>query len=305
MFLEGEGSRFIENYLPIHTTDGKNVIGVVEVYKSPIALHNAIQSGNKLIWVGGALGGIILFITLFWVVMRANSVIEQQERRLVASQTMAAVGELSSTIAHGFRNPLAALRSSAELALEESPNSPAHESLNEIVTQSDRLEAWIGDLLDGLRLITLGRQPVQVNSMIEESVEVFAAQLEKQAIRMTLALGDTLPEIEGNPAALHQVFSSVIGSMCAAMPDGGELHVSSVLEARDNHVHIAISSIGEGFTEDDVRNVCRLFVTGKGPRLGVGLALAQRIIQRDGGTLEFTWPPNGGTIANIHVPVPA
>jgi two-component system sensor histidine kinase HydH len=121
-FLEGEGSTFIENYIPVYGRQGNAVIGVVELYKSPSALLAAIDKGQRLIWLSSALGAVVLYFALFWIIERGRRVIDEQQRRLVASETLAVAGEMASAVAHGLRNPLASIRSSAELGLEEQPS---------------------------------------------------------------------------------------------------------------------------------------------------------------------------------------
>src|SRR5262249_22161991 len=104
---------FFEIYTPVRAPRSGEVVGVVELYKTPRALFEAIAAGKRAIWVGAALAGLFLYATLFWLVRRADNTIRAQRERLVQSETFAVVGEMSSAVAHGIRNPLASIRSSA------------------------------------------------------------------------------------------------------------------------------------------------------------------------------------------------
>ncbi len=133
------GSQIIELYIPISGSAGDSVVGVVELYKRPEALFAAIDEGKRLLWASIIGGGLLLYVTLFWIVRRASHVIREQQERLVESETMVAIGEMASAVAHGIRNPLTSIRSSAELALEEDLGD-ARESVSDIIDEADRLD---------------------------------------------------------------------------------------------------------------------------------------------------------------------
>ena len=104
-----KGTRFMEAYVPIWDRDSHAVVGVVEIYKLPSALFLAIDEGHRLVWTSAAIGGLFLYATLFWIVRRAGRVMRAQQDRLVESETLAAMGEMASAVAHGIRNPLASI----------------------------------------------------------------------------------------------------------------------------------------------------------------------------------------------------
>ena len=302
-FLEGEGVAFIENYLPVHDERGHTVIGVVELYKSPRALFAAIQTGQRLVWLSAAVAGIVLYFALFWIIRRASQVITEQQSRLVASETLAVVGEISSAVAHGLRNPLASIRSSAELALEEQPSGYLRESLTDIVSQSDRLEGWIREFLSCARPMPAELDQLALDEVIAECVELFDAQLQRQHIRAGVDVENNLPMIQGDVASLRQVLNSLIANAIEAMPEGGKLEISACRDAAARQVRICVSDSGHGVPEEQINKLFQPFSTSKGTGLGVGLYLARRIIDRHRGTLELATPTGGGTSATIRIPV--
>lgn len=302
-FLEGEGARFIENYIPVWGADGDTVIGVVELYKSPSALYAAIRTGQQLIWLSAAVAGIVLYLALFWIIRRASRVIQEQQSRLVASETLAVVGEMASAVAHGLRNPLASIRSSAELALEERPSEPLRESLTDIVRQSDRLEGWIREFITSARPMAVELERVTLDDVIGECVEAFESQLASRGIRKDVDVGDALPAILGSPASLRQVLNSLIANAAEAMPRGGDLVITAHPDASGRHIHICVADSGHGVPPEQANKLFQPFSTSKGSGLGVGLYLARRIIERHRGTLELATPAAGGTRATIRIPV--
>ncbi len=120
-----EGTRFVETYVPLWDVNNERVLGVLEVYKTPRTLFAAIASGQQLVWASGVGGGIVLLALLLWIVRNADTIIRRQQGQLVEAEAFATVGEVASAIAHGFRNPLASIRSSAEVSLEIDVPDPA------------------------------------------------------------------------------------------------------------------------------------------------------------------------------------
>jgi len=306
-FLEGEGTEFVENYLPIWNDDRSTVIGVAEVYKAPDRLYRAIDNGTKLIWLNAALGGLVLYVALTWIIYRANSVMRQQQAQLAETQALAAIGEIASAVAHGLRNPLASIRTSAEVALEDRPAPPIEESLRDIMAQSDRLESWVRELLTSSRPDAFEFESVRVNDILTRSVEGYAEQMKRQSVELDLRLDPDAGMIEANPVALAQVFNSLIANALEAMPQGGRLSVRSARLSRrrgnDGGVGVTIADTGQGIPGHEMGQIFEPFVTTKGAAgLGIGLPLARRIVERHRGHLELHAGADGGIVASIELP---
>src|SRR5262249_46395130 len=98
---EQKNDRFVEEYLPIRDETGKKVIAVIELYKLPRELFRSIDSGVRFVWVSVAIGGLLLYLTFFWIVRRADVLLRAQRERLIEAETLSALGEMSAAIAHG------------------------------------------------------------------------------------------------------------------------------------------------------------------------------------------------------------
>lgn len=301
-FLEGHGVRFVENYLPIWNNNGKAVIGVVEVYKSSVPLYRAIDRGSGLIWTNALAGGALLYVVLIWIIYRANIVINQQQQQIAESEALAAVGEMASAVAHGLRNPLASIRSSAELSLEDEAHETVRESLRDIVRQADRLEKWVRELLTSSHPDSIDVEPVQINRLLHDIAEAFGSQMKRRRVHFALQLAADLRPVKANAVALSQVLNSLIANSLEAMPDGGALTVATALANGGRTAVISIADTGQGIAEHQLGEVFQPFVTTKGTGLGVGLPLAKRIIERHRGRLELSPAPGGGTVARIEIP---
>ena len=137
---------FVENYIPIRDPQSGAVVGVVEIYKLPRVLMRTIAKGDRLVWLSALVGGLFLYGALFWIARRAGLTIRRQQQALVEAEKWAVIGELTAAVAHGLRNPLAAIRSSAELAQEEG-GPPVSEYAADIIAKVDHLEKWVRELL--------------------------------------------------------------------------------------------------------------------------------------------------------------
>ncbi|MFM7442608.1 MAG: histidine kinase dimerization/phospho-acceptor domain-containing protein, partial [Tabrizicola sp.] len=140
-------SEFIEYYMPIRSADGARVIGAVEVYKAPGALLVSMSRVRSYAWLGALAAAAVLFGGLAVVVTYASRVLIRQEARTVETERLAVVGEMASAVAHGLRNPLASIRSCAELTLDDDIPDSSREALTDIMDQVDRLEGWIRSFL--------------------------------------------------------------------------------------------------------------------------------------------------------------
>jgi two-component system sensor histidine kinase HydH len=300
--LLGTSLRFVENYIPVREPVSREVIGVVEVYREPSALFDAIRAGTLLIWASAVAGGLLLFASLFWMIRRADWIIRKQQERLLEAETLALVGEMAGAVAHGIRNPLASIRSSAELMLED--NSPAaKDSGRDIVDAVDRLEQWVRDLLTYAQPESEPMEEVRLEHLIPESLEVFHKEMERRGVKLTLILPEKLPAVLGDAALLKQAFISLLANALEAMPNGGALSLETKVLADAEKVQVVMHDSGVGIPSEQMDKVFLPFHTTKQKGLGVGLPLVKRVVGRCGGSVTIESEPGCGTSVVLQIPV--
>lgn len=300
--LSEQGDYFVEVYVPVRDHPRGKVIGVVELYKSPKALAEALRTGRLYIFIGAALAGLFLYLALFSLSRRADAVIRTQQERLLESEILATVGEMGSAVAHGIRNPLAAIRSSAELALEGPPEL-ARETAQDIIAESDRLEAWVRNLLSYARPIAGAHEAVALPALVDGAIDHFARELEKRAISRRCTLARDLPPAKGNTFLLGQVLHSLIANAVEAIEKGGSIEIAGNAVPGQRRVELTIRDSGPGMTPDQLKRVFTPFYTTKAKGLGVGLALAKRIVERFGGCISIDSAPGRGTAVCLSMPI--
>lgn len=298
--VEGN-NRFVESYVPIFDPQGNRVLGVVELYKEPNELFAAISDGVRLIWISALGTGLVLFVALFWIVLRAHRIIEAQGEKLIENESLAVVGEMGSAVAHGLRNPLASIRSSAELALGSELPDDARSCAQDIVAQVDRLEGWIRELLTYAKPSHANLGPVAINEVLEESIASHVRALERRDIAIRRVFAGTLPAVRGDGPLLRQMIGSLISNASEAMNSAGSITVSSYRDG-NGRVVVQVADTGQGIHPDKLRTVFKPFYTSKPKGLGLGLPLVKRMIERIDGKLELDSVPGKGTTVTLSFP---
>lgn len=289
---------FIENYIPLLDRAGE-AVAVVEIYKEPQAVRDAIEQANLMVTVTVLVGTLVGYLVLFRIVRRGARAIEAQHRRLLEAESMALVGEMSQAIAHGLRSPLAAIRSSAELATGN-PAERAQKNIRDIISETDRLSTIIGNLLAFAGPMSSQRDPVDILKLVDETLLGFGTQIASAKIRVNWIL-PALPRplVDGHPALFAQALSSVIANAIEAMPEGGTLRANfEVLPAGDT-LELIISDTGVGMSPEQLAMAMRPFYTSKRKGLGVGLPIVRRVVERFGGSVQLESLLNGGT--HVHL----
>ena len=295
-FLREPKYLFIENYIPLFDSQGEQVLSMVEIYKEPQDLIRRIQRGYVLIWASTLVGGALIYFGLFWIVRRAALMLNQQQDRLVASETYVALGEMSSAVAHSLRNPLANIRSSAELA-QEIANPTAQKNITDIISQVDRMSRWVRDLLVSLRPTSDEPEAVDLVASLEDTHLAFAQQMARNGVQFCYE-GPDVQCVASQPLQLTQILNSLFSNALEAMPAGGVLRAQVNVQDGQRAV-LLLSDTGKGMSQQQERMVFKPFFTTKQGGLGVGLALVQRIMERFGGSVSLSSREEEGTRVSL------
>ena len=299
-FLREPAYLFVENYIPMFNADRSKVIAMVEIYKEPVDLVARIQRGFKAIWLATALGGAAIYLGLFWIVRRAARQLHTQQKLLIANETFVALGEMSSAVAHSLRNPLANIRSSAELA-QEIASQNAQKNISDIISQVDRMSRWVRELLVSLRPANDDSEAVDLVLAVEDTLNAFEPLIRRSnvEVRFTPRL---IEPVASQRVLLTQILNSLIANALEAMPQGGLLTID-LDSSHPGQVSLTLSDTGKGMTAQQQQMVFKPFFTTKQGGLGVGLALVKRIMERFEGSVELTSRELEGTRACLNFKV--
>ncbi len=287
---------FIENYIPLFDADGDTVTAMVEIYKEPHDLIVRIEHGLILIWLAITIGAALVYIGLYGIMRRAARLMAVQQKRLINSETYVALGEVSSAVAHSLRNPLASIRSSAELA-QAFDEGPAQRNINDIISQVDRMSHWIRQLLQSLRPLNDEAVPVDLPQVLQESLQSYAVSFTRSGVTLDV---QPIPPVQvlGHPALLGQIFNSLIANAMESMEQGGRLRIEVVKRDRRS-LTLRLADSGKGMNEQQQRLAFRPFFSTKQGGLGVGLVLVKRIMERFGGSVRLSSSEGHGTRVSL------
>jgi len=297
-FVRQPEKLYVENYVPLHDSRGA-VVAVAKVYKEPVSLLRTIHRGEILVWTCTAISAVLLYFALFWLIRRADIMLNAQQRRLVESEALCVIGEMSAAVAHGIRNPLASIRSSAELALDGDLES-TRKNATDIISQIDRLGNWVRELLVFSRPLSGENQNINLGALVEECLLSFSTQLEKgriscEFVRPTAAV----PPVVGNRALANQALANIISNAIEAMPDGGCLRLAVQSEARSRCVRLVVTDTGSGMSPAELDLVFKPYYTTKRNGLGLGMALVKRIMERFEGAISLYSRKGEGTRVSL------
>lgn len=293
---------FVEIYVPVRDASGERVLGVIELYKNPRSLIASIERLRNYVVVGAGLSGAALFIALFGLVRRADRLIKAQQKQIVENERLAAIGEMSSAIAHGIRNPLASIRSSAEV-IPLSDAKGIEEAVQDIVAESDRLEAWVRDLLSYTRPLAEAASPVNLQSLVERCVRDFDREAQRRGIALQIEWPDSLPAVRGDAMLFAQVLRSLLANAIEASASGGCVGVHGQRDTDAATITISVEDHGTGMTEAELKRAGKPFHTTKPGGLGVGLAQARRVVERFGGRMVIESARGRGTVVRLELKI--
>ncbi len=296
--LIGQAAQYVENYLPVYEEHSRRLIAVIEVYRRPDALFEAIDSGQRLIRTGALAGGLFLFLVLVWFVRRTENVLDQQRHRLVEAETLAAVGEMSAAVAHSIRNPLASIRTSAELQRELGQDENGLHA--EIAHNVDRIEHLVRTLLNYSREPAEHPSATDLSPVLGEAAQRFTPDLAARGGRLEADFAPDLGRVAGDPVVLAQLFNSLLANAAEATEDGGRVRLVAVCHGQG--VRVEVHNTGAVIEPKHLSDIYKPFFTTKPRGLGLGLPIAKRIVQRLGGSIDIGSEVGRGTVVTIHLP---
>jgi two-component system, NtrC family, sensor histidine kinase HydH len=320
----------VEVYVPIIFPHSTQPVGVVETYKSPEQVFANVRSIKVTVAATALLGASLLYIALVYIVRRSAVRIEQQQLalaersdqlatandelrtmqdQLIATERMAAIGEVVTAIAHGIRNPLANIRAAIQVALLrvplESRSTAAHDLAN-VIQEVDRLEARVRELFQFVEPAKQRKILLDVNAVVTGALQMMVGQPGSVDVKLVERLGRGLPLIPGDPMLLQQAILNILENARDAVGSGvGSIGVATGVEPNgrpDGTVFIEITDSGPGIPTESLPKIFAPFYTTKPKGTGLGLALAKKFIEASGGTLTATNRSGGGAVFRATFP---
>ncbi len=267
---------------------------VVEGNLSAAIIYDA--NGNEIASVGS-------FVDLRERLEMERALRRTQEQ-LLQSEKLAAMGRLTSQIAHELNNPLYGIMNTLELLKTEiSPQSRRRKILEMALSETVRLSDLLRKMLSFSRPDQEERQPVDINSVLDEILLLHEKQLKENDVNIIATYADGLGLVNASKNQLRQVFLNMVANARDSMPSGGTLTVKTGGDREK--VVIEISDTGIGIPEEHIDKIFDSFFTTKDEIKGVGLGLSvcYGFIKDHGGDIDVQSRVGVGTTFSVTLPV--
>jgi signal transduction histidine kinase len=251
-------------------------------------------------WFSAAV--LMVLAGTFWfgrILQRANERMQEDSRRAAEARqaNLAAIGEVCATVAHGIRNPLAAISAAAQVGSAGATEGPAAEALQDILAEAHRLDERARRLLDFARPLEPQLDVQDVTVLLDELGSTLASHHRNVDVRVECPRGlSTIADRAMLWEALYELGTNGI----RAMDNAGRLGLQATVSGE--HVAIRVVDHGPGIPEAVRSRLFELFFTTRYGGTGVGLATVRKLVETQGGrvTLEQTGPT--GTVFRIELP---
>src|SRR5262249_11020300 len=233
---------------------------------------------------------------------------QELEQQLIMSGRLVSLGEVTSSMANEFNNPLGIIMGFVEDLLSSTdPVDRNYRALQIIDEETKRCRQIVRDLMEYARPKTAEFCSTSIADVIEKTLQFVENRLYKQKVSVEKTLEPDLPRIQADAPQLEQVLINLYLNAIDAMPEGGKLTVNAGIAQADGLAPMAliiVADTGFGIAEADLPKIFQPFFTAKKRRgMGLGLPICQRILKNHGGRIEVKSQEGIGTTFAIYLPL--
>jgi len=248
------------------------------------------------------------FFSLFRAFNRMIQELEHHQEQLVQSGKIAAIGTLTSGVAHELNNPINNIVLTAEALKEDFAHlgqEEALEMIQDVLVQSARASDIVKNLLDFSRSEQPEFEEVSISNIIRDTLKLVQNQLTLSGIEVKRELAPDLPYILGNVKTLQQVFLNLFINAIQAMKNGGVLSLRGLVSEDQHWLKVEVTDTGAGISPEDLPHIFEPFYTTKevGRGTGLGLSVSFSIAQKHGGHIEVKSQVGEGSTFTVFLPV--
>ncbi len=235
---------------------------------------------------------------------RESAMLIELEEQLAQSRKMSALGELSASIAHEIKNPLASIRGTVEIIADEfGPDHPKRRFADILLKETGRLAAAVSNVLSYARRGRAGgggERLEPLSAVVERTVALAAGEAKRKRARIESFVSSETSAMPVPADRLGQVLLNLLLNACEAVAEGGYIRVKSWLE--QGGLRLEVADDGPGIPEEIRKDMFRPFKSGKPGGTGLGLAISARMVSACGGELVAGESDLGGAALRIVMP---
>ncbi len=255
-----------------------------------------VQVSLDFIEEGGEIMGALL-------TMRDAESVRRIEDEIELSRRLAAIGRLTSGVAHEVKNPINAIVVHLEVLREKlrDMDPAARRHMDIIGKEIQRLDRVVQTLVDFTRPVELRLSEIDLRRMLEEVVALAAPEAERHGVAITQELPAEPLRVIVDADLIKQAVLNVVINGVQAMSQGGELKLAA--ERDDGVAAIEVHDQGPGIPPEIRDKIFNLYFTTKQAGSGIGLAMAYRVLQLHNGSVEFESHAGQGTTFRLRLPL--
>ena len=242
--------------------------------------------------------------------VQAHEELKSAQMKLIQTAKLESIGRLAAGLAHEVKNPLAVIQLGVDYltsTTKADASRDAVETIQEMADAVQRADKVIKGLLNFSRSEKLALVPMDLNSVIEESLVLVRHEFTKHNISLEKNLAGGLPQVGLDQGKIKQVFINMFMNAIQAMGSDGGLSVKTSVRPADESVVVQIEDTGSGIPEDKLDKLFEPFFTTKpvGSGTGLGLSVSKNIIELHGGTIKIgNRTDSCGAAVTITFPIP-
>jgi PAS domain S-box-containing protein len=297
----GNAPEFLELYREV-ATGGKSFAAAEYGMRRPDGSARSMRaSASQFFDADSRLAGVIISV-------RDITLEKKFEQQVIQSERLAAMGAMIGGVAHELNNPLTSILGTSELLLDSQTEDAPRKQVSILQQQARRAAEIVRNLTYFATPPTPGKSRVNLADIIERTLNLHAYSLRKNNITVDFIRDPGLPNVQGDPHQLMQVFLNLILNAEQAIRevrDRGTLRIRTGITGAS--VWVSFLDDGPGIAPETLTNIFDPFYTTKRPGRGTGLGLSicKSVMKEHNGTIEAANAPGGGAVFTITMPAGA
>lgn len=221
---------------------------------------------------------------------------------LVRTRELSALGELCANVAHGLRNPLAAIRSTAQLAERRSQHDNERRLFQDLSAQADRMDQRITTLFQLSRPLDLRRRPVAFMELAQAARAQALPLLKARGLEVTIEDETAGQALYLDAEQIAHAVAELLTNAAHHSEPGHPITLRARCVAAEACCIITVTDRGHGMAISTAQKAFDLFFTSRPEGTGIGLSLVRRVVERHGGTIAIRSELGRGTVVEIQLP---
>lgn len=227
--------------------------------------------------------------------------LKQMQEKLLAEEKLAAIGQLSSAVAHEIRNPVAMISSSLKMAERQSADSPVREEMFNIATaEAKRLETLTTDFLAFARAKPPEIKSANIREVLEYTGSLSKALMTEKGLNLQIECGETLTA-EIDASQIQQALLNLVVNAIDAARENSQITIGA--KKNDNDLTLFVENDGERIAGEIAPRIFEPFFTAKSQGTGLGLSIVRNIARAHGGDVLLAANKNGRVRFEIVLPI--